>query len=424
MYYIGIDVHKKKCVTTIKGDAKKVLKRTSFDNDITGINGFTGMLRSDGYLPATAACESTGNYWIVLHDTLEAAGINTLLAHPYHLKIITQTAYKNDKADSEKLAELCRLDMIPESFVVNAAQRDMRELTRSRLGLVGDTVAPRNRTHAIVARYPYKRPSCGLFTDGGLEWLQSLSLSETDRLGVDTHLAKLVFLRGRIARYERRIAEIARDDPRARLIMTIPGIGYITAVTILAEIVDHGRFANAEKLVSYAGLSPKHHNSGGDGQDGQHNKARLRLAAHRHGRGRLRRRPARRPDRGALSKAGSPHRNHEGKGGHGQGHARMGLGDAQQRHRVQGNKSGSRQAEDAEDKAYRRVPGVTSGATARRGSRSCRHIGSSRIFDGLPAVARRGNHGSRVGGSQYGLRAVQRSRPGQDRFRSETGPNI
>ena len=49
MYYIGIDVHKKKCVTTIKGDAKKVLKRTSFDNDITGINGFTGMLRSDGY---------------------------------------------------------------------------------------------------------------------------------------------------------------------------------------------------------------------------------------------------------------------------------------------------------------------------------------------------------------------------------------
>ena len=138
----------------------------------------------------------------------------------------------------------------------------MRELTRSRLALVGDTVAPRNRIHAIAARYPYKRPSCGLFTDGGLEWLQSLSLSETDRLGVDTHLAKLVFLRGRIARYEKRIAEIARDDPRARLIMTIPGIGYITAVTILAEIVDHGRFDSAEKLASYAGLSPKHHNSG------------------------------------------------------------------------------------------------------------------------------------------------------------------
>ena len=180
MYYIGIDVHRKKCVTTIKGDTKQVLKRTSFDNDITGINGFVGMLRSDGYLPATAACESTGNYWIVLHDTLEAAGIDTLLAHPHHLKIITQTAYKSDKADSEKLAELCRHDMIPESFVVNAAQRDMRELTRSRLGLVGDTVAPRNRIHAIVARYPYKRPSCGLFT-GGRSGVAAEPVPERDR---------------------------------------------------------------------------------------------------------------------------------------------------------------------------------------------------------------------------------------------------
>ena len=114
----------------------------------------------------------------------------------------------------------------------------------------------------ILARHPYKRPRGGLFTDGGLEWLQNLSLSETDRLGVDTHLAKLAFLRVRIAKYEKRIAQVALDDPRARLIMTIPGIGYITAVTILAEIVDHRRFASAEKLTSYAGLPPKHHNSG------------------------------------------------------------------------------------------------------------------------------------------------------------------
>ena len=52
------------------------------------------------------------------------------------------------------------------------------------------------------------------------------------------------------------------NDRRAQIIMTIPGIGYITAVTILAEIVDHKRFADAEKLTSYVGLVPKHHNSG------------------------------------------------------------------------------------------------------------------------------------------------------------------
>ena len=79
------------------------------------------------------------------------------------------------------------------------------------------------------------------------------------------------------------------------LIMAIPGIGYITAVTILAEIVDHKRFANAEKLVSYAGLSPKHHNSGDTVRMGGITKARLRLAAQGHGGGRIRRHSARRP---------------------------------------------------------------------------------------------------------------------------------
>ena len=140
------------------------------------------MLRSDGYLPATAVSESTGNYWIVLQDTLEAAGIVTLLAHPHHFKIITQTAYKNDKADSEKLAELCRHDMIPESFVVDAAQRDMSELTRRRaIGLAGRH-GSRSETciNAIVARYPYKRPSCGLFTGGGMP-VAAETVPERDR---------------------------------------------------------------------------------------------------------------------------------------------------------------------------------------------------------------------------------------------------
>ncbi len=52
------------------------------------------------------------------------------------------------------------------------------------------------------------------------------------------------------------------NDRRAQIIMTIPGMGYITTVTILAEIVDHKRFVDAEKLTSYVGLVPKHHNSG------------------------------------------------------------------------------------------------------------------------------------------------------------------
>ena len=65
-------------------------------------------------------------------------------------------------ADSEKLAYLCRLDMVPESFVANKAQRDLRELTRTRLELQDGIFGPKNRIHAILAKYPHKRPVKGL----------------------------------------------------------------------------------------------------------------------------------------------------------------------------------------------------------------------------------------------------------------------
>ena len=261
-YYIGIDVHKKKCVSTIKAKTNKILSQTEFDNNVPGITGFIKMIRKEGYVPATAVCESTANYWIVVHDMLEDAGIDTMLAHPHNTKIITETVYKNDKADSAKLADLCRLDMIPESFVADKPARDLRELTRTRLGIKMYATGPKNRIHAILAKYPHEQPKGGLFTGPGLEWLQAVPLREVDRMAVQSHLATIDTLLRQVAKFEKKIAGIAMSDRRAQLIMTIPGIGYITAVTILAEIVDHGRFADAEKLASYAGLVPKHHNSG------------------------------------------------------------------------------------------------------------------------------------------------------------------
>ena len=61
---------------------------------------------------------------------------------------------------------------------------------------------------------------------------------------------------------ESKIAQMSLYDVRARRLMTIPGIGHITAITILAEVADHKRFPSAEKMASYAGLVPSHRNSG------------------------------------------------------------------------------------------------------------------------------------------------------------------
>lgn len=249
-----------KCTATIKGKSRKVLDQFEFDNDIRGIRGFVDRVRRADHMPATAIFESTANYWRVLYDELERAGIRPVLVNPFTIKIIVQAKFKDDRADSEKLADLGRTDMYTESFVPDLHHRDLRELTRTRLGIQHDATKHKNRIYAILAKYPHRQPTA-LFTGQGRAWLRIVPLREIDRMALNVHLSTIDHMSAQTAALEKEICRIAVSDPRAALLMTVPGIGPLTAVTILAEIVDIGRFDSPEKLTSYAGLVPSHRNS-------------------------------------------------------------------------------------------------------------------------------------------------------------------
>lgn len=261
MLNIGIDVHKRMCVATIKGRSRKMLEQAEYENTAEGISGFIRHVKARYGGPMRAACESTGNYWTKTHDMLEEAGIETALLHPAKTKVIAYAKLKDDKVDSEAIADLLRADMTYESFVPDAHYRDLRNLTRTRVKLVRKATEEKNVIHAILAKYD-ARPGCGPFTKGGRRWLEGVELSELDRFVMDAHLAVLDATDRQARMLSSRIARIGIADERVRLIMTMPGIGYLIALSIIAEIVDVSRFATHEKLVSYAGMSPSHRNSG------------------------------------------------------------------------------------------------------------------------------------------------------------------
>ncbi|MEM3065400.1 MAG: transposase [Candidatus Nitrosotenuis sp.] len=151
---IGIDVHKRKCVATLKDSSRQILQQVTFDNDSDGITEFIDSIKQR-HDDARAVCESTANYWIRLHDTLEENGIDTILAHPAKTKIIAQAKLKNDKLDSEILADLLRSDMICESFVPDKHYRELRNLVRTRLGLIRTRTTYKNKIHSILAKYEH-----------------------------------------------------------------------------------------------------------------------------------------------------------------------------------------------------------------------------------------------------------------------------
>jgi transposase len=228
-----------------------VVKRERFSNDRNSISSF---MKDIG--EAKVVMES-GYCWQPIYDRLEEAGYDVRLAHPLKVKAIAEAKIKTDEIDSETLAHLLRADLLPESYVPPREIRDLRELVKRRAFLVGMRTRLKNRIHAELAKRDIDLGT-PLFTKQGRALLASLGVDSVSQL-----LPVMETLDRQIGEISGTLKRAAAEDGRARILTTIPGVGYYTALLLVAEIGDVNRFPDAERLCSYAGLVPSVRRSGG-----------------------------------------------------------------------------------------------------------------------------------------------------------------
>ncbi len=260
MLYIGIDVHKKWCYATIKDRDGKELDQFRFLNKTSGfqrlINAVTGH-------PARAVVESTANLWLRLFFALESAGIEVILSNPAMNKAITHARLKSDKVDSSTLADLLRADLIARCYVPPAEVRAARNMIRMHMNLVNDRARVKNRIHSVLHRYELpKFEGSDQFGKAGMIYLKGLKLSEDDQLILDSYIRQIECLNQLIGESNQRVAQAAVKRMDIKRMMTIPGIGFYSAMLIISEVGDITRFSSADKLVSWLGLAPRVHQSG------------------------------------------------------------------------------------------------------------------------------------------------------------------
>lgn len=263
---MGIDVGKKICVATVKGDSRMVLMEEKFQRTSLGIRSFAErVIQEYPGCDYRAIVESTANYWIRVHDTLEEVGVNTLVAHPMKTKMIAEARLKNDRVDSEILADLLRSDFVCEAYVPDREHREFRQLTRARMDLVASRTQFKEKVSAILDKYELGEQEHTSFTDKWMEWVseQMSTFSWIDKMHLTSLFEIIDTLDRQVDSFTRKIASVAKEDQRVRLLMTMPGVDYLTALTIVAEIADINRFQTPWKLVAYAGLSPTHRESSG-----------------------------------------------------------------------------------------------------------------------------------------------------------------
>lgn len=269
MIFVGSDVHVRNSYFYATDVDGRRLGHGRVANDPVELRSFcTRLLEEvDGEVqPIRFVLESTTNSRAVqrqLQQAASAAGFDEVQADVLDarkLRIIAESVAKCDALDARVLNQLARANLkLPTCYMPDDEEFALREHLRARSDLVRMRTMMKNRIHAVLHRRGILTPKEGLFTKDGRKFLEQLALDDAGRSIVQRYLSALDLFESLIDESDKDLKQVKRR-PRwakpAALLETMPGIGLITALTILAELGDLKRFKSRAAVANYAGLVP------------------------------------------------------------------------------------------------------------------------------------------------------------------------
>jgi transposase len=212
-----------------------------------------------GEAPEVVLEATYGWYWAA--DTLAELGANVRLAHPLGVKMFSYRRVKNGERDAADLAELLRMGRLPEAWIAPPATRELRELVRHRAKLVALRSNLKCQVHAVLAACGVPVVMSDLFGAGGQQLLERVVLPPAFRARLDSARRVIETLDFEIEVFTNLATGRLRAHRGYTAIQAIPGVGAILGAVFVAEIGQVSRFRRAAQLTSWAGLTPKHHES-------------------------------------------------------------------------------------------------------------------------------------------------------------------
>jgi len=261
-YFIGMDLHQKTSTFSVKEREGRVIEAKTVPTTKESIEEFLSP-----YQGSLLTMEPVSQ-WYCYADYIEELGLSVKIANPMRVKAIASARIKTDSIDAGVLADLLRADLLPESYHAPAHVRAWKEEVRLRMSLVRLRVQVKNKIHALLWKQGIRSPYT-LFTKKGLAWLDRQTLGKEAGIACTTYRETLALLDRQIAEAERRMIADNKHREEVKLLITIPGISYLSALTIMAEVGDIGRFPSAKKLMGYAGVVPSTYASGGKVRHGK-----------------------------------------------------------------------------------------------------------------------------------------------------------
>jgi transposase len=213
----------------------------------------------------------SGAVWV--RDRLAAAGWEIQIADARKVKAIAPLACKTDRVDARVLAQLVRRDLVPALWVPSLTDRELRERLRRRSHLVRLRTSAMNRCFGLLTQWGLRVSLSSLRKPAALEELAEHGVPPVWVGSITTLIAVIDDLDRRIAPIDQELRPLALANGQVLLLTSIPGIGELLGLTLVAEIGDISRFPSDRKLVGYSGLSPTIKQSGQSSRTGPLSKA-------------------------------------------------------------------------------------------------------------------------------------------------------
>ena len=256
--FVGLDYHNESvqvCVMNLKG---KILVNRRVPNDWQAVTQALGK----GRRVAEAAIEACNGAAHLADELIQRAGWPVQLSHPGYVARLKQSPDKSDFSDAQLLADLARVGYIPKVWLAPHDVRELRRLVRFRQQLAAERRNTKLRIGALLREHRPPSPPGRPWTLAWRLWLDRLELPEQTRWIIQQQLQRLGTANLDIKIIELRLEKLVEQDRLVQFLLTRPGIGLITAVTLRAEIGRFDRFQSGKQLSRFCSLSPRNASSG------------------------------------------------------------------------------------------------------------------------------------------------------------------
>jgi transposase len=257
-HYLGIDVSLELSSLCVMDQTGKILLETKVASEPEALIAFIRTLST----PITLVGLEAGPLSQWLHAGLTAEGIDVVLMETRHVKgALKAMPVKTDRRDAQGIAQLLRTGWYRPVHCKSASAQEVRALLTARKLLLTKVIDLELGLRGVLRGFGLKmgKVSRGHFAERARAMVDGNPMLEHVTQAM---LVAREALQAEMANLDRRARDHARNDATCRLLMTVPGVGALTALTFKSAVDDPTRFRSSKMLGPHFGLTPSKHQSG------------------------------------------------------------------------------------------------------------------------------------------------------------------